>query len=693
VTGGPGQPTWRRAGAGLVLAATLLASTGTAVPGLAQPAGTTGDPDPSRATGVFLVAQDLVVESGTPFTVDLRVSDTTAATTLEVTVHSRVTTRIGFAQTIDGLQLGEPLARFPDLPVDTLPEVAPDTRRLSLPVEAEVNPGAFPAVVLPEPGVYPLSVRRNDTADALVSYLVRPEPRDPDAPPGSGANFGVALVVSWSAPPEVDADGTPVVDAADATRLAGQAAALADTPTVPLTLAVEPATLDAMASRDPGDDTGSVTALASAGESSQVLGLPWVPVDTNSLVANGLEEFLDSQRQAGGATIARRLGTTPGWGTVILTPTTGPGALAALRARGVTRAVVPEELTSPLDATEFPVTLTQLFDVVDVAGESIPAVQADRQLAELFVSSDQPALVAARVVADLALLARDRPQLRRAAAVIVPPGTDPEALAAVLTGIAAAAAPSPQSEPVLEAQTLDGLFAATSAATGANGDVLVRPWTTLPAQDLTGWALQLAATNRSTEALASTLLVDASTPDADATLAGVGRLTLASGWASLDAEGRSQYLDAASTATREALAPIGLPEQGTVNLTSDQGVVPVAVVNGRSEPVRVLIEVTSDRLDFPEGSSAEAVLVPGTNREELAVTARASGGVPVEVTVRTADGATLLGEARFIVRSSAVSGLGVVLSLLAGLFLVVWWARNFRRTRKRRQLVDADPPR
>jgi hypothetical protein len=44
------------------------------------------------------------------------------------------------------------------------------------------------------------------------------------------------------------------------------------------------------------------------------------------------------------------------------------------------------------------------------------------------------------------------------------------------------------------------------------------------------------------------------------------------------------------------------------------------------------------------------------------------------------------------VRSTAVSGFGLFVSVIAGLFLLVWWGRHFRHTRRARALVAADEP-
>ena len=56
------------------------------------------------------------------------------------------------------------------------------------------------------------------------------------------------------------------------------------------------------------------------------------------------------------------------------------------------------------------------------------------------------------------------------------------------------------------------------------------------------------------------------------------------------------------------------------------------------------------------------------------------------------DAATLLMEtARSSVRSTAVSGVGAVLSVGAVAFLAVWWLKHLRTTRLNRRLVGAGP--
>ena len=56
---------------------------------------------------------------------------------------------------------------------------------------------------------------------------------------------------------------------------------------------------------------------------------------------------------------------------------------------------------------------------------------------------------------------------------------------------------------------------------------------------------------------------------------------------------------------------------------------------------------------------------------------------PLTITTRTPDGQVILTTTRYTVRSTAVSGVGIVLSVGAGLFLAAWWGRHWYRNRVR----------
>jgi hypothetical protein len=103
----------------------------------------------------------------------------------------------------------------------------------------------------------------------------------------------------------------------------------------------------------------------------------------------------------------------------------------------------------------------------------------------------------------------------------------------------------------------------------------------------------------------------------------------------------------------------------------------------------VRIELESDQLEFPDGDVIVTTLEPAGNRLDVRVRTRASGAFPLDITVLSPDRSIELDSTRFDIRSTTVSGVGLVLSIGAGLFLAIWWARHWHGTRRSRRLVPA----
>ena len=110
--------------------------------------------------------------------------------------------------------------------------------------------------------------------------------------------------------------------------------------------------------------------------------------------------------------------------------------------------------------------------------------------------------------------------------------------------------------------------------------------------------------------------------------------------------------------------------------------------------MRVQIRFESEKLEFPSGAvPAEAgcrqsaagfacTLPPRNTTIRFPVVTRASGTFPLQMTVTSEDGNLALGSARYTVRSTAVSGVGIFLTIGAGIFLAIWWLTHWRRSRR-----------
>lgn len=94
---------------------------------------------------------------------------------------------------------------------------------------------------------------------------------------------------------------------------------------------------------------------------------------------------------------------------------------------------------------------------------------------------------------------------------------------------------------------------------------------------------------------------------------------------------------------------------------------------------------------MPTPTSEVCVLTLSSQNTTLKVPVetRSSGVFPLDVSLVTPDGSVVLAHDRDTVRSTAVSGVGIVLIVLAAVSLAIWWARDLRHGRRARRLVPA----
>jgi hypothetical protein len=85
----------------------------------------------------------------------------------------------------------------------------------------------------------------------------------------------------------------------------------------------------------------------------------------------------------------------------------------------------------------------------------------------------------------------------------------------------------------------------------------------------------------------------------------------------------------------------------------------------------------------------DLLVEPGTVTRTVPVRARASAAFSLRARLLSPTGAEL-SRSRYTVISTAFSGVGIALSIAAGLFLLLWWASHWRTVRRGRRLVD--PP-
>jgi hypothetical protein len=178
------------------------------------------------------------------------------------------------------------------------------------------------------------------------------------------------------------------------------------------------------------------------------------------------------------------------------------------------------------------------------------------------------------------------------------------------------------------------------------------------------------------------LLVD----NSDSTTSPLRQLLLVSGDDRLDPSERDAYLDQVIRTVDRGTKGVTITGTRRITLTSQEDVFPIIIENDPANPtLNVVIELQSDpRLDFLGGRATPHTLVPGANRFDIRVRSRTPGSFPVDVVVRSTDGVITLATARYKIRSLALSGVGLAISIAALVVLITWWVRHHRSAKRAR---------
>jgi hypothetical protein len=663
----------RSIAATFALVAIVLAATGTL----------TSSPSDAQSTGathrLALVRQTPFVGPTGEFRVEVTTGDLPASTRLSLVIHDSISTRSRLDRTIDGEQLGTALFSTQARTVgDT--GARGSTSTLTLPI-APQWPAPDGGTVLTAAGVYPVVLQATDpngtTIDSVVTHLIRlPATGDPTSP------LAVGSVVTIEATPSITLDGSPILSDADSTRTRALFRIVNDPLTTPpVSLAASPFTVQSLSAS--GADS-----LRSPTGDRQTLLQPYVPIDSGSLLGANLASTVDREYAVGAEVATSAFDVQPDHRTAVIDASTTATALNRAAIIG-TRSVVLHsgQIRSSLTNGETNV-LTRSFVITSENGTAFAAMASDDTTSDRFVAAPDPILAAHQALAELAMLHFEQPSAARGVALALPASIAPSALSEFLAGLSGRSGNASGSvgTPIIDPVTLDDLFTGTDAAT-TQGEPTVRDWTSDDPTPLGPFATRLEQTNWNLTGLNSML------PDSPDVVTSVEHTTLTAAARSLEPLVSVSILANADRQIDAIASGITLPESQTVTLTSRSGKIPLVIDNALPEPAHVRVHVSSPKLEFPQGSVLDIVLAPsGTTRTDIEVTTRASGAFPLDVEITSADGALELTSSRIDVRSTAISGWGLVLSIGAVLFLLLWWIRHFRTTRRARSLVRIDEP-
>lgn len=655
----------------------------TAQPDQTPPA-TTRDDDGSPS--MVYVDSSLEVAPDGEFGTVIEVQNAPAGSDLAVQIYDRITTVDQLAASASEVPANL-LATFDTLPLaaDDPPDTQLSSFVISLYTTGQDRPpeaGAW-AYRLDEAGVYPVRVRLRgpggEQLDSFVVYLARTAGVDEAASEvrsteeGSPRAVQVALLARiHEDPPPVQRSDTAPTSIADQPVASDRLLAidrfvtsLTDRAQLPVTFAITPDTARRMHDDLPSRPTVDRVRAALVDDDRILLSSPYADVDPAAMIEHGLDNELDSQILLGYQHLEEAVGQ-PGVGAWLAERPIDLPTVDALVARSVTGLVVDPELLvddhhAPvlLDGTESTVTGVPIFD----SGLTEPQTSSG--------GDPNDRLAAHHAVGRLAALSGIEPD-GAAVAVEIDPHIEPDRLSPFLDLV----------ETAPEHVQLTDVDRILRQATGPELAALVER----TAADRGELADDLRSTRSRVDSYRSMLGPDSPALQIfDLPLA----ITLTAGRSDGDRRADLAVID---SMVEQRFDSVDAPARDRVTLGTRDATFPLPISTDSEEPLRVRIDVqASDRVELPR-RSFEAELAGERTVVQIPVRALASGDTTLLITVRTPDGEEVLTQSRYTVRSTVVSGVGVVLTVGAGGFLAVWWGRHWYRTRKARRTGASSAP-
>ena len=427
------------------------------------------------------------------------------------------------------------------------------------------------------------------------------------------------------------------------------------------------------------------------GTTDHVLAAPYVALNVATMNALGLDSELTAQIARGNAVTAATLHVTP-------SPQTWaePGALSGagiddLIGRGITQMVVDGSSLAPLPSGVSAVTVAQPFQLTGRDGRRVAAVATDPGLEAHFNDGPSPGPgrppAARRPGHDPAGAAQRHPGRGGHHSPSWP--VNPAFLAALLDGL--------QGSPMVTPMTVGRLFSDVAPLQTQRSGPVVR---TVADQQPPGPTMTDAPAIRAARVALTGLASMA--PTEPALTDDPQRLLLIAQSADLPDRQRPVELAAATKAVSEARGLVHLPVGESITLTARRGSIPITLASSAPYTARVRIRLSSQKLAFhgigviggscQPGGTAETCVVDLHNQNttlKVPVQARTAGVYPLKIDLTSPDGSLPLASAQYTVRSTAASGVGIVLSIGAALLLALWWGRDLHHGRRARQLVPA----
>lgn len=571
----------------------------------------------------------------------------------------------------------------------------------------------IPTVTVTSGGVYPLVYELltpdRATAARLITYVVRLNKASPDA--NGRVPLRVMTVLDGTTAPATDHDGNLELSEQSRTHLENLSAIPLDPDKdPPVAIRVSPDAIDALANSTRAADAELLEGLQALRPVATYWPAPYVSFSTaawladpelapiaDELATRGKSILRDHLRAEG--TIAD-LNQFAGNADVLVAPTVVPW----LAQNGITTMLVEPTSVQPLDANAYPRTLARPFRLALPNGNSVLAAEYDAGLSAHFDEAD-PQLAANHIMGDLAVIALDLPSIERGVVLATPRGeaVNPTTMEAVLSAISDAKVSG--TEPLITPTSAGTFFSTVPAARQGgdateNGPALIRTLVTATTPALND-AFRSSYLRTRAKIAAYGAMLPGGKSTAKKTIDSYNRRISVATSADLSSEEALHRLDGVSHEIDDGLASVQIPQPQTITLTSRTSTVPLTIRRAAKGPTVVRLSLdTEARMRFSGGNDQLITLKDTVTRVELKVHVDAPGDSLVKVRVTSPDGSLLVGHSELRVRSTAVSGIGIIITAGSLVFLLVWWVRDIVRNRRQKaanrvrpaDLIDINPP-
>ncbi|MHB1508304.1 MAG: hypothetical protein ACYCST_11040 [Acidimicrobiales bacterium] len=627
-------------------------------------------------------------QSGVTLGVEVNSALPAARLSIEVTLYSAIVARYTLRQTLAGALPGilSPLGNPGVIPLDLkgIAWVPGKELMLHLPVSAPDLPatgrqaagtgGVALSIFNCAPptcgGVYPLQVsllqQGVGPVASFTTYLIVTPPSEI-----AGTHpLQFAWVIPLGATRAISPSDSTVFDHTDIAHLTAIDSALEQAPRAAVSLDVFPQFLESLRQHSNPKANAALSALRALNASARaaIVPGPFTPVNLEVLVNSNMASAVTAQLARSRQVLASQFKSQSH--EYAVNGPLGKKALGLLERSGITRIVIPSASLQPLAPAFAQWTPTAPFLI---PGSGVEAIASDPGLEEDLASGAGPALRAQQMLADLSIQYFDDSGVHQAVAVESAAAAqfNKTFLDALLSGLS--------QSPILHAVTLADVFDTVAPGSSATSpDRRLLSAVRLPATSRLG-PQEFGAAQQDLAAIASVVPATLN-PSGKPPL---GDLLLMAEGAGAPPRLRRGYLETIFQRANALGNLVSLPLGRTITVTSLQAKVPISIVSDAHSAFTAELSVASTTLGFPAGNTWRVRIYPRTNIVPIMLSARTSGDFSLQLRLKTATGFTIKSGAMTI-RSTAISGVAVALSIGAAAFLLIWWSRSIV-TKRRKQ--------